>query len=202
MSGKGNEEKTFSRQVWLSKTHLHRFELTSVNLDWFDHVAYGKSFPNYSFMTQLNQRSCNFSQFHKRCCHLTLLNSEFCLKTHFLYSALCNFFLTIWLSCVSTDSCHTISHLYQGCALSRGPIDVQILLDSSGSIDASTWDKLMNEMKEHFIDSLMTHPDSRMAIARFGTESEALTYDNKHKICKAVNTCNLPLCTSASKWGK
>ena len=59
--------------------------------------------------------------------------------------------------------------------MSRGPIDVQILLDSSGSIDASTWDKLMNEMKEHFIDSLMTHPDSRMAIARFGTDSEALT---------------------------
>merc|ERR1711933_294778 len=81
------------------------------------------------------------------------------------------------------DKCGCPKLICTGCALSRGPIDVQILLDSSGSVDASTWDKLMNEMKEHFIDSLMTHPDSRMAIARFGTESEALTYDNKHKIC-------------------
>jgi len=72
------------------------------------------------------------------------------------------------------DKCGCPKLICVGCSIERGAIDVQVLLDSSYSIKAENWDLLMNEMKEHFIDSLMTHKDSRMAIARFGTDSEEL----------------------------
>jgi len=63
--------------------------------------------------------------------------------------------------------------------LARGPLDVQIILDASGSVGKENWKKLLNEMKENFIDGLMSHKESRMAIARFGTTHDVITHLKK-----------------------
>merc|ERR1712168_11451 len=60
------------------------------------------------------------------------------------------------------------------CAIEDGPFDVQVILDSSSSIGWKNWKSIIGEMKK-FIDSLMTHKDSRIAIGRFGTHVGRLT---------------------------
>jgi len=76
------------------------------------------------------------------------------------------------------DQCGCPKLICTGCALENGPIDVQIILDSSSSMawkpHTRNWKLLIGQMR-NFIDSLMTHKDSRMAIARFGTHSQILT---------------------------
>ena len=64
------------------------------------------------------------------------------------------------------ENCHDLV-LMVGCPVSN-QVDVQLILDSSGSIGQTNWVNLITQIKQEFIGDIMTNPKSRMAIAKFG----------------------------------
>ena len=63
--------------------------------------------------------------------------------------------------------------IQSGCP-STQEVDVQLLLDSSGSMGENSWTSLMEIIKIDFIDPIFNNVKSRLAIARYGTKTEVL----------------------------
>jgi hypothetical protein len=60
-----------------------------------------------------------------------------------------------------------------GCPTGK-KINMQLILDSSGSITTARWTSLIEFLKLQVIDSIFTNTQSKLAIARFGTATEVL----------------------------
>ena len=63
--------------------------------------------------------------------------------------------------------------IQSGCPVTQ-EVDVQLLLDSSGSMGENSWTSLMEIIKIDFIDPIFNNVKSRLAIARYGTKTEVL----------------------------
>ena len=63
----------------------------------------------------------------------------------------------------------------QGCPATKA-VDMQLLLDSSGSVGASAWTQMVQMLDSYFVDAIFTNPASRLAVAKFGTETNVLQY--------------------------
>ena len=62
-----------------------------------------------------------------------------------------------------------------GCPATK-KVDIQLILDSSGSIQKTPWTALIEFLKNDFIDAIFVNPDSRLAITKYGTRSEVLQW--------------------------
>jgi len=60
-----------------------------------------------------------------------------------------------------------------GCPVGN-QVDIQLVLDSSGSIGQKNWVNLITKIKQELIGDLMTNTQSRMAIARYGDDVNIL----------------------------
>ena len=60
----------------------------------------------------------------------------------------------------------------EGCLNKK--IDLQLLIDSSGSIIRSDWNQFIQFLKTNFIDSIFSNQESRLAIAKYGYDTKVL----------------------------
>ena len=61
---------------------------------------------------------------------------------------------------------------YEGCLHKK--IDLQLLIDSSGSVVLSDWNHFIQFLKPNFINSIFSNPESRLAIAKYGLRTTVL----------------------------
>ena len=60
-----------------------------------------------------------------------------------------------------------------GCPTDHGPLNIQLVLDSSASMGL-IWAEMIKDLRENFIDVIMTNSRSKMAVTRFGSSAEQL----------------------------
>ena len=62
---------------------------------------------------------------------------------------------------------------FSGCPTTQH-LDLQLILDSSHSIEENTWLDLLDYLKLEFVKSVFSTKDSQLAITRYGTTVEVL----------------------------
>jgi hypothetical protein len=71
------------------------------------------------------------------------------------------------------DKCGCPSLVCAGCPEDVA-VDLQLILDSSGSITESGWTSLIEFLKIGFVDSIFGNTNSRLAVAKYGTETKII----------------------------